>query len=73
MIDDSDSPDSRLSITLKMSNLLNLDMGRAYMGFLQHSSHSTYAVDMISWEMAGNNNYNSSDYWSNLTIHYEIR
>lgn len=23
--------------------------------------------------MAGNNNYNSSDYWSNLTIHYEIR
>lgn len=44
------------------------------MGFLQHSQNSSHAVDLISWEMAASSSYNlSSDYWSDLTINYEIR
>ena len=43
------------------------------MGFLQHSQNSTHAVDLISWEMVGMSNYSGSDYWSDLTINYEIR
>jgi hypothetical protein len=53
-----------------MGKYLNLDMGKSFMGFLQNSLNSSYAFDILSWEMVGTNIYNISDYWGDLTLHY---
>jgi hypothetical protein len=50
--------------------MLGLDMGRAYMGFLQSSFNSCYSVDIVRWEVLGINAFNTSDYWGDLTIGY---
>ena len=41
-----------LKIPLKISKLLNLEMGKGYVGFLQDSKNGTYGVDFINWKMA---------------------
>ena len=38
-----------ISVNLKLNKLLGLDMGRAYMGFLQNSFNSCYSVDIVRW------------------------
>jgi hypothetical protein len=73
VVDDFEGSDNSINVPFRMSKHLNLDMGRAFMGFLQHSQNSTHAVDLISWEMAGMSSYSGSDYWSDLTINYEVR
>ena len=50
----------QMEIAIKIGKQLNLDMGRGYMGFLQFSAGSNYAVDFLNWHMLGNNLYNSA-------------
>ena len=40
-----------LKIPLKIAQLINLDMGRAYVGFVQESQNSRFFVDVLSWRM----------------------
>lgn len=59
-------------VNMKMNRFLGLDMGRAYMGFLQSSMNSCYSVDILRWEVLGTNAFNTSEYWGDLTINYSI-
>lgn len=61
-----------ISVNMKLSKVLGLDMGRAYMGFLQNSINSCYSVDIVRWEVLGINAFNTSDYWGDLTINYSV-
>lgn len=61
-----------LSIPIKFNKVLGLDMGRAYMGFLQSSLNSCYSVDILKWEVLGTNAFSTSDYWGDLIINYSI-
>lgn len=40
-----------LKVPLKISQLINLDMGRAYVGFVQESQNSRFFIDVLSWKM----------------------
>jgi len=48
---ESESHQQCLRIPLKVAQLLNLDMGRAYVGFVQESQNSRFFVDILSWKM----------------------
>ena len=40
-----------IKIPVKISKLLNLEMGKGYVGFLQDSKYGTYGVDFLNWKM----------------------
>ncbi len=48
---ESENHQQCLKIPLKVAQLLNLDMGRAYVGFVQESQNSRFFVDILSWKM----------------------
>ena len=49
-----DSENYCLKVPLKIAQLLNLDMGRAFVGFVQESQNSRFFVDVLSWKMVDN-------------------
>jgi hypothetical protein len=40
-----------LRVPLKLAQLLNLDMGRAFVGFVQESTNGNFFIDVLSWKM----------------------
>ena len=40
-----------LKIPLKMSQIMNLDMGKAHVGFLQESVNGNFFIDILSWKI----------------------
>ena len=47
--EDTSEEQKGVSINIKLNKCLELDMGRAYMGFLQSSLNSFYSVDILKW------------------------
>ena len=62
-----------LKIPLKINQLLNLEMGRAYVGFVQDSYQGSFDIDILGWKMVGSNIYNSEDPWNGLTVDYSVK
>jgi hypothetical protein len=46
-----ETEDHTLKVPLKLAQLLNLDMGRAYVGFVQESTNGNFFIDVLSWKM----------------------
>jgi len=62
-----------LKVPIKMSQIMHLDMGKAYTGFVQESQNGSFFVDILSWKMNGYNIYNNEDTWSGLTVDYATK
>ena len=60
-------------ISLKISKLLNLEMGKCFVGFIQNSINSNYTIDIFDWRMTGNSVFNSNDSWNGLTLDYNFQ
>ncbi|KAL4484971.1 hypothetical protein ABPG74_020148 [Tetrahymena malaccensis] len=57
----------------KFNKFLNLDMGRAYVGFIQDSNNGNCAMDIMSWQMYSSNVFNNQDAWNGLTMDYQVK
>jgi len=60
-------------IPINFKKLLNLDLGRCFIGFLQNSINGNCAIDLMDWKMLGYNIFNNEDAWNGLTIHYDVK
>lgn len=64
---------SSFKCPVKFSKLINLDMGRCYIGFVQDSYNGNCAIDLINWKMHGFNIFISDDAWNGLTLDFVVK
>lgn len=62
-----------LKFPLKIEDLLQFDIGKAYIGFVQDSHVSYFNVDINQWSMKGFNLFDSEDPWNGLTPEYDCK
>lgn len=40
-----------IKLSIKLAKLLNLEMGKGYVGFIQDSRNGTFGIDFLNWKM----------------------
>jgi hypothetical protein len=55
-----------------MANYLDLEMGRAYLGFISTISEPDFSVDLEQWEMICKPSSFYNSHWSDLYLNYKI-
>ena len=56
---------------LKLDNLMDFDMGKAFVGMLPDGYNTSFNIDLLKWKITCFNVFNSEDSWNGLTIKYE--
>jgi len=56
---------------IKLDNLIDFDMGKAYVGMLPDGYNTSFNIDLLKWKISCFNVFNSEDSWNGLTIKYE--
>lgn len=62
-----------IRIPIPISDKLNLDMGRGYIGFLNDHENGVYMIDLLELQMIGQTIYNNEDPWNGLTMEYTAK
>ncbi|EGR32048.1 hypothetical protein IMG5_097950 [Ichthyophthirius multifiliis] len=58
---------------MAFKQIINLDMGRSYIGFLQDSINGNCAIDIYSFQMINSNVFNNEDCWNGLMIEFQAK